>query len=299
MNKPNFFIIGAPKCGTTALSDYLKNHPYIFMSNPKEPDYFAEDFNRTEFKTLEQYLQLFAAKKKQHLAVGEASVHYLCSQVALGNIYQFNPQAKLIAMLRNPVDLVYSYHAQLLYNTGEDEADFAQAWKLQSARKTGKFIPKNCRNPQVLQYRMIGQLGSQVEKLFNIFPSQQIKIILFDEFELAPQKTYEEVLSFLNIPSDNRRYFPRINTNKTHKNAWLGSFTERTPQSILQVKQVVQNTFGVESFGVMNKIRQLNIDNQERKPLSGEFRLELINEFQQEIEKLSQLINQDLSHWLV
>lgn len=297
MKKPNFFIVGAPKCGTTALSEYLREHPNIYISSPKEPHYFAEDFNRSGITTLEQYTMLFKESNDSHFAVGEASTHYLCSSVALKNIYQFHPQAKIIAMLRNPVDLVYSYHSQLVYNTGENESNFEKAWRLQSERLAGNHIPPRCGNPKVLQYKLIGQLGSQIENLLNIFPQEQVKLILFDDFKTNTAKVYEDVLRFLNVPLDNRTEFLPINANKSHRIAALGVLTNKTPQQLVAIGRVFKKIFGVKSFGVLKKVRQLNSYEQSRQPLNESFRLELIDEFADEVQKLSMILNRDLSHW--
>ena len=101
MRKPDFFIVGAPKCGTTALYEYLRPHPNVFMSTVKEPHFFAKDLGSyPHIKTDEEYAALFAGANEQHLRVGEASVYYLRSAVAIPNIREFNPDARLIAMFR-------------------------------------------------------------------------------------------------------------------------------------------------------------------------------------------------------
>ena len=298
MNKPNFFIVGAPKCGTTALSEYLKSHENIYMSSPKEPCYFAEDFNRTPIKTLDSYLDLFKDCQKHHLAIGEASVYYLCSDSALEKIHQFNPQAKIIVMLRNPIELVYSYHSQLLYNTGEDEQDFAKAWHLQAARQEGKHIPTNCKNPKALQYKLVSKLGSQVEHLFNIFPAHQIKLILFDDFKASTRDIYEEVLSFLDVPPDRRKDFPVINYNKKHKFTLIGKFTERTPPLFMQISDNIKKPLKIKSFGIIKRIRQINSQAFQRIPLSPDFESYLKNEYKEEVAKLSKIIGKDLQDWI-
>ncbi len=156
MTQPNFFIVGAPKSGTTALSDYLRDHPNIFFSEPKEPHYFAQDFEKYRLtKTLEEYLSLFDESTPNHLAIGEGSVFYLFSSVALKKIYEFDPQAKIIVMLRNPVDLVYSFHSQQLFSADEDEQSFEKAWRLQGVRQQGKHIPRKNRNTNFLNYASI------------------------------------------------------------------------------------------------------------------------------------------------
>ena len=103
--RPNFFIVGAPKCGTTAMTTYLRDHPQIFMPLQKEPHYFAEDYPIfREVWTEKQYLHLFRSADSSHLAVGEASVWYLYSDHALPRIKAFAPDARIIVQVRNPVD---------------------------------------------------------------------------------------------------------------------------------------------------------------------------------------------------
>lgn len=304
MNKPNFFIVGAPKCGTTALYEYLRVHPNIYMSIKKEPHYFAEDFyaNYRGIRTLEQYLKLFDDATQEHLAIGEASVFYLYSSTAIKKIRSFAPKAKIIVMVRNPIELIYSYHSQLIYSSNENEQNFEQAWNLQLLRQEGKCIPSSCRVPQMLQYSEIGKLGKQVKKLFEIFPSEQIKIIVFEELKNSTKSIYEDILDFLEVPSDDRREFPRINTNKTHKIMWLGQFIQKPPLPILNFSDGIKNMLGLESFYLGRTMQRLNklvnVEVTSRPPLNEKFRQKLIDEYQDDIKDLSNLLNRDLSDWM-
>jgi uncharacterized protein with GYD domain len=124
--RPNFVILGAPKCGTTALSEYLREHPRVFVSRPKEPHYFCDDWDyyyAPGERTQEHYLHLFDDATDDHLAIGEASVWYLYSTTAARNIAAFDPAMRVIVMVRNPVELVPSLHSQLRYMLDEDEPD--------------------------------------------------------------------------------------------------------------------------------------------------------------------------------
>ena len=134
MKKPDFFIVGAPKCGTTALAEYLRQHPDVFFSDPKEPCYFCNDFPRKRYVESESDYTALFRKAKSGSILGEGSVWYLYSECAIENIYQFNPNAKIIAMIRNPVDLVYSLHSQLVYSGEETISDFEEAWDIQYKR---------------------------------------------------------------------------------------------------------------------------------------------------------------------
>lgn len=298
-HQPNFFIVGAPKCGTTALSVYLQTHPNIFITLPKEPHFFADEFHILQITTWSEYLSLFETVKAEHKAIGEASVHYLCSELALSKIYHYNPDAKIIAMLRNPIDLVYSYHSHLLYNIGdEDESDFEKAWHLQTSRQQGQNLPLLCCSPATLQYRNIGALGTQVEKMFSIFPREQIKVILFDDFKTSTQSVYEDVLTFLEVPNDNKIDFPQINKNSKHRIPFLGKLTEKTPKVLVAIGKIIKQSLGIKSLGIIKKIKKANLKEFERLPLDPNFRSYLVDEFKDEIVKLSDILNTDLSHWL-
>lgn len=298
-HKPNFFIVGAPKCGTTALSKYLQSHPDIFITSPKEPHFFAEEFYIPKITTWSEYLSLFKDVQPQHKVIGEASVHYLCSELALSKIYQHNPDAKIVAMLRNPVDLVYSYHSQLLYNIGEeDESDFEKAWHLQASRRQGQNMPPLCCSPATLQYKNIGSLGTQVEKMFLIFPKKQIKVILFDDFKSSTSSVYQDVLTFLNVPNDDKTDFHQINKNRKHRISFLGKLTEKPPEVLTETVKSLKQSLGIKSLGIVKKIRTINREEFERPPLDTKFRNYLVDEFKDEIVKLSNILNTDLSHWL-
>jgi len=195
MKKPNFFIVGAPKCGTTALSEYLKSHPQAFFSDIKEPNYFNTDFSES-FRTQNarrflrnegDYLTLFRQATEQHRAIGEGTVWYLYSQEAIKNIQTFNPNSKIIVMLRNPIDLAYSLYRQQVYSFHEKVDDFETAWRLQERRERGESIPRNCLEPKVLLYQKICMLGSQLNRLYKVFPKDQVATIFFEDFKNKPK----------------------------------------------------------------------------------------------------------------
>jgi hypothetical protein len=297
--KPNFFIVGAPKCGTTALYEYLRPHPNIFMPDIKEPHFFARDLgDYPRIKTLEQYTELFAGTTEQHLRAGEASVYYLRSSVAIPNIHAFNPDARIIAMFRNPVDMVYSFHAQLLYVSEEIERDFETAWRLQERRSRGIDVPPRVRSPLLVQYAQMGQFGTQTQRLLSCFPRSQVKLILYDDFAASPQRIYDEVIEFLEIPHDQRSEFPRINESKRARSAWLGRFSRKPPPALHNAFRSLKQAVGPEMIvAVKEKIVALNTVKENRPPLSPEFRAELVETFRGEVALLSRLLNRDLSHW--
>lgn len=297
--RPNLFIVGAPKSGTTALYEYLRTHPNIFLSNVKEPHFFATDLGSYPFiKTPDAYAELFTESTERHLRVGEASVYYLRSAVAISNIREFNPDAKIIAMFRNPVDMVYSLHSQLLYVSEETVDDFETAWRLQDRRNRGMDLPRGSRGSFLLQYAEVGRFGTQAERLLSTFPRAQVKLILYDDFAASPGSVYDEVIDFLEIPHDNRTKFPRINDNKRARVAWLRDFLRKPPPPLRDTYRSVKRTVGGKRMdAIKSGIVARNTVKGRRPPLSPEFRAELVETFRDEVALLSRLLGRDLSHW--
>jgi hypothetical protein len=302
MKRPNFFIVGAPKCGTTALSQYLREHRDVFVSWPKEPHFFATDFDEhRRIKTLRDYERLFEPAEDRHLAVGEASIWYLYSRVAARNIRSYNKDARIIALLRNPVALFASLHNQLLYNFWEDEENAETAWRLQAVRAEGQNLPASCPEPTFLQYTQACSLGEQVERLLRVFPREQVKFFLLEDLAKSPGAVYEETLSFLRVPSDGRRSFPQINTRKRHRIRWLGRFFMDPPPRSRFIEAQVKK--GLRAAGIMNykawhRLIQANERRAPKPEIPSRFRAELSEVFRDDVVRLSELIGRDLTGWL-
>lgn len=288
MKQPNFFIVGAPKCGTTALSAYLSEHPNIFFCSPKEPHYFADDLaGHRPVSEIDAYLRLFSDAGPEHLAVGEGSVFYLYSSTALKNIHQFCPTAKIIVMQRNPVDLVQSLHQQYLHGLYEDEADFAKAWELQEQRRQGKNIPRLCRQPELLMYGDLGKLGAQMNRLYSIFPESQIKLIKFDDFASSTSTVYRDVLEFLDIPDDGRRAFPPVNEAQGFRSPIAYHVARNTPAAL---RNLLSRLRFSRKFQTIPKMADRIFKTPaKKKPLSERFRRQLEDYFSADLELLNQL----------
>lgn len=298
--KPNLFIVGAPKCGTTALYEYLRRHPNIFMATVKEPHFFATDLGHYPFiKTLDAYTGLFTASTGAHLRVGEASVYYLRSSVAIPNIRAFNPDARIIAMFRNPVEMVHSLHAQLLYVAEETVSDFETAWRLQERRSRGLDLPKASRGAFLLQYAEVGRFGTQTERLLATFPPAQIKLILYDDFAASPRAVYDEVIEFLELPPDGRTEFPRINDSKRARVAWVRDVLRKPPPVLRRGYRSLKRAVGGRLLdSITREIAGRNTVTERRQPLSPAFRGELVDAFRDEVALLSRLLGRDLSRWV-
>jgi hypothetical protein len=246
---------------------------------------------------MEKYLKLFNGATQQHLACGEASVLYLASKVAVPEILRFNPQARFIVILRNPVDLVHSLHSQVARNDGETVADFESAWKLQEDRAKGRYIPKSCLEPAILQYRQIGMLGQQMQRLFNCVARDRVKVLLLQDLASDPRGTYENVLAFLGVPSDSRTDFPKENANQVDRSRFLARLVKRPPFPLNILRLQYRTHVGIGTWPA-RVFARLNRKSVSRVPMSTEFRRELEAEFHDDVRLLERLIDRDLSHWI-
>jgi hypothetical protein len=297
MRLPDFYIVGAPKCGTNSLFYYLRSHNRIFMPGIKEPQFFCSDFpDIRQVKSYRSYLELFRNVPNTVVA-GEASVWYLFSQTAIENILSANPKAKLIAMLRNPVDMCCSLHGQFLRGLREDESDFEKAWMLQELRAQGKKLPQYCPEPSHLQYRSVASFSSQIERLKRIVPASQQKVIIFEDFIADPKKHYESTLSYLGVPTDQRTVFPAVNEGRQLLDIWikvLSAISAVVPHPMgLRVKQIA-NDIGIRPMEILNNFATVK---SKRPPLNPAFRRELLREFEADIRTLEELLGRSLSIW--
>jgi hypothetical protein len=287
MRKPNFFIVGAPKCGTTWLYHFLNMHPSVFMPQAKEPHHFNTDSDFRWYPQRDAYEALFAGAPDEALAIGEASVWYLHSRVAAANILAYQPQARFIAMVRNPLRLAPSMHRQLLFNQFEDVEDFATSWALQSERAAGRRIPKRCVSPDILQYRSTCALGSQVEHLIETVGRERVHIILHDDMRIDPAAIYRDVLSFLNLPGWSPPEFKVVHAARERRNVWL----KRSVSDLARLKDKLGIT---RSFGFLKWLNRWNVKPATPTLVPREVHLEMISAFADDIARLEQLTGRTL-----
>lgn len=200
---PDFFIIGHQKCGTTALYLMLKDHPQIFLPEHKEPRFFAPELRpRLERETpdrpqtLERYLTLFSAAGPGQMA-GEASPQYIRSPTAAGRIAQLRPDARIIAILREPASFLRSYHMQMVASHVETEKGFRRAIELEDRRRRGGSDGSFLR-PQFL-YSQHVRYVEQLRRFYAAFPPEQVLVLIYDDFRADNEATVREVQRFLSV----------------------------------------------------------------------------------------------------
>ncbi len=297
---PNFFILGAPKCGTTALASYLAEHPAIFMTSPKEPHYFARDYVGDAFPrmTKDEYLRLFEQARPTHRVLGEASTWYIFSQQALEEIARLDADVRAVVLVRNPINFARSLHNEMLNRGDEDRADFEAAWRCQERRAEGLDVPSRCTLPQGLQYGRLAQFGQHVRRARELLGARAVHVVLQEDFSAAPQQTYQEVLLFLDVPYDGRRQFPRVNQSLEHRSFVLGRLLIENQSLLLRSALTIKRRLTDRSFGIVKRIADRNRRKVRRTPLSAPFRRELLDYFASDVADLGAQIGRDLRHWL-
>jgi Sulfotransferase family len=205
---PDFFIVGHEKCGTTALDMMLKGHPQIFLPDVKEQRFFAPELRGGRGRrrgldsarphTFDRYRQVFAAARPEQL-VGEVSPQYLRSRGAARRIAEVQGDAKIIAILREPASFLRSFHLQWVQNNDETQKSFAKALALESARRQGKRIPRRCNIPEHLFYSDHVRYVEQLQRYHAVFPSDQILVLIYDDFRRDNEAAVRRVLRFLEV----------------------------------------------------------------------------------------------------
>ena len=296
------FLVGAPRCGTTALSRVLKRNPQICFSNPKENHYFLlAPHHGPTLRVKRAYLQAyFPGLNETHRVIIDGSVTYLYSPESIRRILALDRDARFVVMVRNPIDMIHSYHARLLYTMDEDEKDFECAWRLQSARRRGENIPRGCRDPRLLQYKSAASLGTQLEQLFEIAGRRCCHVIVFDDFVNDPLRVYKALLEFIEVDYDGQTSFKPRNSNRTYRSSFLQRIIMSPPAFV--IRAIVRwRLNGKSRLGFMRRFRlRLKKTNDiivKRPPLSPELRTELEAELEPEVRKLSALLNRPFEHW--
>ncbi len=295
----DFFIIGAPKAGTTALDAYLRQHPDIFMCR-KEAHYFCSDFpGNINFSSFQDYLTIFDDAEDGQM-IGEASVWYLYSEAAVAEILEINPDAKFIAMLRDPAKAAEATHGELLLDLREDEPNFEKAWRLQADRRKGHKIPLNCREPKQLFYRDVCSWSQQVERLLNVAPKDSVKIIVMEEFFENVDSEYSKVLEFLGLRPFLLDSFPKINESKRVRSVWLLKVSRDWPKRFPKIMAFFKKTlnfFGLRPGKKLNDyIVNGNVVNRPRSSLSKGFHDELVSAFNQDVQRLESVLGRRLDN---
>ncbi|MDJ0789204.1 MAG: sulfotransferase [Myxococcota bacterium] len=293
---PDFFLVGAPKCGTTALDHYLRQHPEIHMARVKEAHHFGSDLTidrRTQYDDVERYLELFDGATHER-RVGESSVFYLYSHEAAREIFEFNPEARIIVMVRNPVDQMHSYHSERLFRCTEDIRDFEEALAAEPDRAEGRRLPENRGFVDGVLYRRLASYSAQIERYFRLFGRERVHVIVHDDMVADREVVWEGLCKFLDVDPTFRPDMKRVNTNKSVRSRKLRNLMRSEPLRRLTRALVPAGL----RFRLLRGLKAMNRREEARVPMDPALRSRLQSEFELEVRRLSQLLDRDLMHWV-
>jgi len=303
---PDFFVVGAPRCGTTAFCRYLARNPQICFSQPKEPHYFTQlthDPSASELSR--EYLEPhFGHCAAMHRAVGEGSVSYLYLPEAIERIRRINPAARFIALVRNPLTMLPSYHLRMRFLLQEDEPDFAKAWALQPARARKEHVPKHCLDARLLLYAEVARLGAQIERLIAIAGLERSHVVVFDDLRANPLGVYRRALEFLHVDYDGQTNFESRYESRMYRYRWLQRLLfvpARRGGKMLQTLQQrtrKYNPDGSKRPSLIKRVTRWNKIPVSPSPLTPRMKDVVRETLRTDVALLSRLLDRDLNHWL-
>jgi hypothetical protein len=235
MRWPSFLLIGAAKSGTTAVYRYLQQHPQVFLSEPKEPRFFAFEGHPLDFKglrgdswrrefytTRDRYLALFAGAGDRH-AVGEASVMYLSEAGTAARIHRYVPEMKIMAILRDPVERAFSNFVYLRAEGRESVEEFGDALRAEQERRSANWI-------SWFYYRGRGMYGEQLKPYYSLFDRKQIRVWLYEDLVNDPARMTREMFAFLGVDESFQPDFSqKHNVTRIPARPWLGALMKGRP----------------------------------------------------------------------
>ena len=297
MKKVDFFIVGQPKSGTTALATFLDQHPEICISVPKETGYMSIDHHKESdafhgykkffhIRTKDQYARCFSQAAPQQL-LGDASTNYLYSTAAAKEIYKHNPNAKIIMLLRNPVDMIYSLYNQYRNEAKEPAKSFSEALNLEKSRQSGQAIPKNIVTPSYLQYRARGMYTEQVQRYIKLFPKEQIYITTAEDFRNNNQRVYQDILRLVEV--EEQSFLPSFESVHASKKPRLSILNKLAHTHLL--KMAALKLLGQHRYTWLQKnvMAPLLLKKAPAAKLNQETRNELEKLYKKDVDSLSKL----------
>jgi hypothetical protein len=264
---------------------YLREHPDIFMSPIKEPNFLAEYLGeRRRIRTWAEYLSCFADAKDEK-RVGEASVFYMASRTAAEAIKRISPHAHIIIMLRNPIDVMYSmFHLRTFANL-EEEPTFRAALQ---ADARGRSVPE-------LTYRERTCFLPQVRRYLSTFAREKIHFVMYEDFKTDPKRVFQATLRFLGVKSEIEREYPIINANQRARSKIVWRILRRPPAGLRRFLHPITTRSFRRVVG--GHVFRLNAIQEPRPPMDPELKVWLQSELAPEIDRLGALLDKDLTSW--
>ena len=300
MTIPDVYLIGAPKAGTTSLSRWLSSHPEVHVSDPKETYFWAGDYPRLRahhgYDTRAAYEALFAspAARAARRRV-DGSTMYLYSRVAIATILAEVPDARFVVAIRNPVDLLVSYHRSQIFTLNEQERDFRAAWQRALAGRSCD----TALDPKLVDYPLVGSMGAALERVAALVPRDRMHVVLLDDMVTDPLAVWVRLTRFLDIDGSALPDFRAFNVSqKANRYPRLWRLVQRPP-SILErpIQQLRVRSRGYRNPTVVALRKRLLWRPDEKPQVTAETKDELRAYFRSDVKLLEHLVGRPLTAW--
>ncbi len=313
------FVVGAPRCGTTTISRLLRTHPQLSFSLVKEPHFFSQhDLRGSPDQHLRalvesEYLERFFDPSQDGRIGAEGSVSYLYAPEQMEPVLRLWPDSRFIIAVRDPLVMLPSLHARLIYTGDESITRFEDAWAAIPDRAAGRRIPRSCIDPRWLRYDEAARFGTYVERMFAAVGRERCLVVVFDDLAADASSQSRRIVDFLGLdPVEPVALGPKRPTRHV-RYPWLQRLLKRPPQRLRPflagqqyrrrvVKDVASGdgrSDAVEKIlSFRKRLLRWNRVPGVKLPVPLALQTEIKARLQDEIDHLGELIGRDLSHWL-
>ncbi len=311
------FIVGAPRCGTTTLSQFLKEHPGVSFPVVKEPHFFAQNDLRglsdkeLRFRVEDEYLGRFFRSDPARRVGADASVTYLYTPEQLEPVLRLWPDSRFIVALRNPLTMLPSLHRRLIYVGVESNANFEEAWAATRERLAGARVARRGVDPRWLRYDEAARFATYLERLFAVVGRERCLVMILDDLVSNPSQQYRRFMEFVGLEPIPHKEFSVYRAGYGVRVRWLQRLLKRPVIRARQLwgagnfgqtpRNLAEREDGVAKemiFALRRRLLRWNRVPLSPEPLSPAMLDEISGHFEVEVTRLTSLIGRDLTHWL-
>ena len=311
------FIVGAPRCGTTTLAQFLKDHPAVAFPAVKEPHFFSQNdlrglsIQELRRKVERDYLRRFFTSGPDRRIGADASVTYLYTPEQLEPIRRLWSRSRFVVAVRDPLTMLPSLHRRLIYLGDETIPTFEQAWAATPDRAAGRRIPRQCADPRWLRYDQAGRFATHLERLFAAVGRENCLVQLFDDLTADPSGSYRRIMEFVGLEAVPRTDFTARRPSRSVRFRWLQRALKRPPTPVREYfagEQYRQRICDLDNNGrrkpppallsARKRLLAWNRIEAPPEPLPVELQAQICDVLAPEVERLGQLLGRDLGHWL-
>lgn len=311
------FVVGAPRCGTTTLADFLKQNSATCYPVVKEPHFFAQwdmrDLTTDQLKARveREYLRRFFRAEPGRRVGIDASVTYLYAPEQLEPVLRLWPDSRFVVSVRDPLVMLPSLHQRLIYTGDETLEDFEQAWAAITDRRSRRRIPRRCADPRWLLYDEAPRFSFYLERLFKVVGRDRCLVMVFDDLDSNPEAEYRRLMEFAGLQAAQQMDLRPRRASRAVRSRWLQRVLKRPPtpmRDYLGGEQFSQRFRNLDKerapavpraiLSLRKRLLKLNQCAPKAQRLSDSFKRQLRDQFRDEVESLGSILDRDLGHWL-